>query len=395
MSTRPSQSHRENADCAEIRPLLSALVDGEASPEEAARAEKHLSLCDPCTSHLAFLRTAAFVIQRNVEAPSSLLFERIAQATYAKPVQPTWRERIAAWFRPAPTRWAMGTALAAGIVAAVILPLGNQRLNEIASAPVATPSAATPSAAAIVNSTPDALNADLTRETAAAIRSAAGVVAKATDGVRWSAAAEAMPSKKTKTVITAPTRPLESRQDRTENSAVAAVVPGAARRGNINNSATNNTRTSTSPERVVTVKTRDAAPGLKINRNVPEPEIERSARTVSISAVTAVTPSRLESTSLEPTRPVAVPSAPDTTARRSSPTSVAATTTDPNAFKMDRSAVLSEQPTVRPSVKPKRYTLEGAGTGPSNISLRAQGDAIRSLNGTRMSALPIVTGDVN
>jgi hypothetical protein len=102
--------------------LLSAFADGQATPAEAVRVEAHLALCADCTSHLSFLRTTAFVFQRSMETPSPQLFERIAAATYAAPPVPTWRERIAAWFNPAQNRLAFGTALAAGIVAAFILP---------------------------------------------------------------------------------------------------------------------------------------------------------------------------------------------------------------------------------------------------------------------------------
>lgn len=133
MSARPTPNPNTGPNnCETIRPLLSAFADGQATPAEAARVEAHLSLCADCTSHLNFLRTTAFVFQRSMETPSPQLFERIAAATYAAPPVPTWRERVAAWFNPSQNRLAFGTALAAGIVAAFILP----RAAEMSGGPI-------------------------------------------------------------------------------------------------------------------------------------------------------------------------------------------------------------------------------------------------------------------
>lgn len=43
-------------NCDEIRPLLSAYIDGEASPEETARVQRHLATCDDCRQVLAEYR---------------------------------------------------------------------------------------------------------------------------------------------------------------------------------------------------------------------------------------------------------------------------------------------------------------------------------------------------
>jgi hypothetical protein len=99
--------------CETVRPILSAMVDGEASPEERSLAGAHLPACSPCQSHYAFLRLTKDVLERTpAEFPSRALSERIAAATYARP---TFADRLREFLRPAPARLALGTALAAGI----------------------------------------------------------------------------------------------------------------------------------------------------------------------------------------------------------------------------------------------------------------------------------------
>jgi hypothetical protein len=116
--------------CANIRPLLSSFVDREIDPEEATLVREHLGTCSACASHIAFLRALGSALDSApLERPSPLLYERIARATYARP---TLRERVSEWFAPAPVRLAVGTGLAASIVAALVLP----RLAEIPAANV-------------------------------------------------------------------------------------------------------------------------------------------------------------------------------------------------------------------------------------------------------------------
>lgn len=107
--------------CEEIRPLISSYVDGEASAEEVALVQKHLKACDKCESHLAFLKMLGPAINHaTIAAPSPLLFERIAKATYARP---TWQQRYLGWLAPVSLRWTVGSGLvAAGIVAILVAP---------------------------------------------------------------------------------------------------------------------------------------------------------------------------------------------------------------------------------------------------------------------------------
>ncbi len=106
-------------DCETIRPLLSVYTDNEATPAEAALVDAHVAGCERCASELAFLFTSHVLLRRLPEAlPPADLRARIAAATYARP---TLSRRIAALLQPAPARLALGTAVAAAVVAAVLL----------------------------------------------------------------------------------------------------------------------------------------------------------------------------------------------------------------------------------------------------------------------------------
>ncbi len=110
----------EAENCSDIRLLLSALVDGEVSPEEASRVKSHILTCPNCASHLAFLRLTGRALSQVPEMfPSPSLSARIAAATYERP---TLAERIAGWLRPAPVRVALGTVMAAGLTLVIIMP---------------------------------------------------------------------------------------------------------------------------------------------------------------------------------------------------------------------------------------------------------------------------------
>ena len=107
-------------DCLAVRPLLSAYADKETTDAESAQVKKHLAVCASCASEFAFTQAMSGAFSAApIERPSSDLFERIAAATYARP---TLRQKIAQWLAPAPTRWTIGTALAAAITLIVVLP---------------------------------------------------------------------------------------------------------------------------------------------------------------------------------------------------------------------------------------------------------------------------------
>ncbi len=117
----------EAENCSDIRLLLSALVDNEATAEEVAQARAHLSFCADCASHLAFLRLTGGVLRQAPEVfPSASLSARIAAATYERP---TLTERIAGWMRPAPVRVGLGAALATGLAMVFIVP----RMGEVST----------------------------------------------------------------------------------------------------------------------------------------------------------------------------------------------------------------------------------------------------------------------
>jgi negative regulator of sigma E activity len=125
-----SAPEREN--CSEVRLLLSALVDNEATPEEAVRAKAHTATCDNCASHFAFLRLTGRVLSQTPEVlPSASLSARIAAATYERP---TLAQRVAGWLRPAPVRVGLGAAVAAGLTMVLIVP----RIGEIDTANIGT-----------------------------------------------------------------------------------------------------------------------------------------------------------------------------------------------------------------------------------------------------------------
>lgn len=115
----------EAENCSDIRLLLSAYVDNEATPEEIAQAKLHIAVCADCASHLAFLRLTSRVLSQAPEVfPSVSLSARIAAATYERP---TLAERITGWLRPAPVRVGLGAAMAAGLAMVLIVP----RMGEV------------------------------------------------------------------------------------------------------------------------------------------------------------------------------------------------------------------------------------------------------------------------
>lgn len=137
--------------CAEAE-LLSAYIDGETSEAETRRVQEHLLLCPECASQLAFLRALNVGLHSAPLAPPSpALFDRIASATYATPPSKSrvfWdglRDRVAALLAPPAVRVGFGTALAAGVVAAFVLPrLHEQTPQTIAGATPAPTKATVP-----------------------------------------------------------------------------------------------------------------------------------------------------------------------------------------------------------------------------------------------------------
>jgi RNA polymerase sigma factor (sigma-70 family) len=75
----------DGSRCAELRPLLSALCDGEIDAEQARAMRDHLRACGPCRAALRAYRAAPRAIAALAPAPFALgaLLER-AQAAFAK-----------------------------------------------------------------------------------------------------------------------------------------------------------------------------------------------------------------------------------------------------------------------------------------------------------------------
>jgi len=74
----------DGSRCAELRPLLSALCDGEISSEQASAMRDHLQACGPCRAAMRTYRAAPRTIAALAPAPFALgaLLER-AQAAFA------------------------------------------------------------------------------------------------------------------------------------------------------------------------------------------------------------------------------------------------------------------------------------------------------------------------
>lgn len=165
------------SDCSEIRLLLSVLADGEATPEETARAEAHVASCAACASHLAFLRLTGHALRQMPDAyPPSDLATRIAAATYERP---TLSAQLMGWLRPAPIRAVAGALVAAGLAAVFLLP----RIGTITpNVPVAKSGEATisPAASPAASAASGTARTSTARSSGAAAQSAVPPVAVAT-----------------------------------------------------------------------------------------------------------------------------------------------------------------------------------------------------------------------
>ena len=118
--------------CQRVLSLLSAYMDGEASPADSRMLEKHLAGCASCSRELALLQVTARMLATapEVEPPESLL-EQIEAVTIRRA---SFRQRLVEGFAsiPAYGRWAAAATAAAGILL-VILTSGPSR--QIANQP--------------------------------------------------------------------------------------------------------------------------------------------------------------------------------------------------------------------------------------------------------------------
>jgi anti-sigma factor RsiW len=359
MPAYPTKPHPET-DCEKIRPLLSSLADGAATPDEAARAEAHMAACAACTSYLAFLRTTSFVFQRSLETPSPSLFDRIAQATYDAPKVPTWRERIAAWFNPAPTRLALGTALAAAIVGVLIVPRAGELSNgtqaaierDAANRASSTPSVANNSAAGTANGTSVPSSNGNTSGSESSASPNRQLSAAENAGFRVASIWDSQKAKAARPV-SVPRRTGDSTTVRSHSSsssaAETAVKPPVSPATNVSPPASMPNRTMESP----------AAPRLTARTMAPE-AIERTTRSASATPLLSSATSTPPSTAIadDPTTVITRPrtgitaSAANTSGRVDHSTTTAAAEPTP-----------SKLPLPEPKTTGKGFTLAGAKTG--------------------------------
>jgi Putative zinc-finger len=122
--TRRPESHNTHCTapvCEEVCTLLSAVVDGRATPAETAFTNTHLARCSSCASYLAFLNAEKTAwVRSSMVVPPSGLSARIAAATYRKP---TFAGRFAGFlavFFPIPARVAVGVAAVTGVAFLVV-----------------------------------------------------------------------------------------------------------------------------------------------------------------------------------------------------------------------------------------------------------------------------------
>lgn len=117
-------SRASQVPCATIEVLLSSYVDNEVSGDERAQVEMHVHTCRGCRSQLAFLTAMTKGVKPLPLSPMPTgLSERIAAATF---LRPSFWDRLTATLRPAPARYALGSALLAGTLCAVFLPRLSQ-----------------------------------------------------------------------------------------------------------------------------------------------------------------------------------------------------------------------------------------------------------------------------
>jgi hypothetical protein len=126
-------------DCEQIWDLLSRYIDGEATSEEVATVEVHVSHCASCAHSLHFLRSTSKILAETplVEPPPALQ-SAIFAATIYKPSLPERLVLLARRvFGPIPVRYAMMTA--AGVATIVLWVVMQHPTEPIVSSPSSVP----------------------------------------------------------------------------------------------------------------------------------------------------------------------------------------------------------------------------------------------------------------
>jgi len=76
------------SDCRPLRPLLSRVADGEASPDEAIRMARHLSDCTACRIHVARERRLALMLEEGLDDPLHVGEEFVREVMRNIPQEP-------------------------------------------------------------------------------------------------------------------------------------------------------------------------------------------------------------------------------------------------------------------------------------------------------------------
>ena len=128
------QRHRERVGgaggdlcCSEVRPLVSALVDGEVDDLQRARIEKHIRGCARCREFELFLRRVSRVMKAGASAEGASSPKTVPARTLAHEVRRTRGEARRASWRSSAVGAAIAAALSLGMV---IGGLGMWTLNQ-------------------------------------------------------------------------------------------------------------------------------------------------------------------------------------------------------------------------------------------------------------------------
>ncbi|GEM_PF-6421821 len=362
--------------CETVRPILSAMVDGEAGAGDVALAEAHLKECRACASHFAFLRLSQQVLARTPQVfPPTSLSERIAAATYARP---TFLDRVRGALRPAPARYALATAFTVGIVAVFVsrLPqpvtVAEEALDGPAPAAPAAParevtppvtaavppSAVTPSApAAAVPSRPSSPSPAISGSqplAAASVRSTSSAPA-ATRAAKPSATSAASVVARVNTAEAARVA-ASSRPGRVSVGKEKPAQPGAvAREGKSGDSRGSGSLAVAPPPAPRMADLVVGAPRVTL----PESEPSVVSHAAPVRTPVAAAPASSTTPRIDPTGPDAI---------RSAPTFAAGTPATPGGSAAARTPVESAKPSAVERVDDEGGGLSLKNTGPRSIS---------------------------
>ena len=109
-------------ECREIREIISAYVDGEASPEEARRAEEHFGVCPECRAAEKRMRALGVAVARTEGAVPSDFRENLFVRMEKEDLLPKRRSIFAFSLRWAAVPLAAAAALALFVLSSPDVP---------------------------------------------------------------------------------------------------------------------------------------------------------------------------------------------------------------------------------------------------------------------------------